>query len=135
MGFALSALLSGCGGASAPSFPTAPVTFNWSPGLCAPGPGCQAFTITVATTGAATKTISGSTSTTVQLSAALATQVLSDVRSAQPLSALPPPPVVPDAGSATVSAGGQTSPNLVSASSGIDATLVADFKAFNAAFP
>jgi hypothetical protein len=71
----------------------------------------------------------------VQLSAALTAQIFSDVQKAWPLNKLPPGPQIPDTGGLSVSWDGQTTPNIVDASSGIEAALNTDADQLASAFP
>lgn len=108
------------------------VTFSYAPGfVCCPSP----YTISVQPDGTATKTTSGFPPVTVQLTAALSQQIFNDVQQAWPLSSLPANVPVPDAGGLTVAWAAETSPNIVGASSGIEASLNSDAHNLNLAFP
>jgi hypothetical protein len=133
--------LSACGGgggvtpspvATTPPVATSgPVTFSETPGLvCCP----SAFTISVQSNGVATKTITGSPAVTMQLTPALTSQVFSDVQKAWPLNALQSVPIVPDSGALTIEWSGQTSPDILGATAGIESALNTDFSNVNAAF-
>lgn len=135
--FAANVALSGCGGAGAGLVPRPPiqtsgaVSFSYAPGfVCCPSP----YTISVQPDGMATKNTSGSPPATVQLPAELSQQIFSDVQQAWPLSSLPASPETPDSGGLTVAWAGQTSPNIVGASSGIEASLNSDSRNLNLAF-
>lgn len=135
--FAAIVALSGCGGGGAglvtrpPIETSGSVTFSYWPGLvCCPSP----YTISVQPDGAATKNTSGSPPATVQLTAALTQQIFSDVQQAWPLNSLAGNLGPADSGALTITWAGQTSPNIVGASSGIEAALNSDSRNLNLAF-
>jgi hypothetical protein len=107
------------------------VTFDYTPGLV---PCCGPYSISVQPGGSATKMVNGAPLATVQLTAALTTQIFSDVQRAWPLSKLTPNGGIPDTGALTVSWSGEVSPNIVDASSGIESALDTDARNVSAAF-
>ena len=124
-----------CGGGSgiiAPPVSTSgAVTFSMAPGnVCCAAP----YTITVQPQGTATKSAGGVPIATVPLTPALNAQIFSDVRAAWPLNKLPVIPVTPDSGTITVSWDGETTPNILTASTGIEGALITDFSDLNLAF-
>ena len=109
-----------------------PATFNYTPGfVCCPSPSA----ITVQPDGAATKSVGGKTVATAQLSSTLTAKIFSDLSEAWPLNALPVISVIPDTGGLTISWGGETTPNIVNASSGIEGALNSDATDVAHAFP
>jgi hypothetical protein len=138
---ALTALtLSACGGGAGGANPLTPqvghasgaVTFHYTPGfVCCPAP---QYTIVVQSGGSATKSVGGVATATVQLPPALTTQIFSDVQAAWPLNNLPAHPGIPDTGALSVSADGQTSPDIRGGTSGIEAALNTDAANLNLAF-
>jgi hypothetical protein len=129
---ALTALtLSACGGSSGSVNPpvqrfgqaSGAVAFNYTPGfVCCPSP----YTIVVQSGGSATKNAGGVATATLQLTPALTAQIFSDIQAAWPLNDLPENAGVPDTGALSVSWDGQTSPDIIGASSGIEAALNTD---------